>query len=399
MVKSIWLDADPGHDDAVALLLALFGRSSSTHTSPDVHLLGLSTVAGNACGLATWQNAAKLLVAYGADDVERRGGRERERDIALIRGADEPLVQSVRADAAIHGEDGLGGVMGLPALSDPRVQQYLQHSHSRNANGLHTFISHLIALLQERTSKGLAPITIAATGPLTNIAMLLKCAPKHLIRAGVQEIVLMGGAAGCPGNRGPLAEFNILVDPEAASIVFDYDIPVTMAGLNVTHQAIFTPELQATLTAKKSPIRTLLSSAMTFFAQTYETEFDFKCGPPVHDFLVLAYIISPHLFSGPKSSSSDDNGEPARYRVDIERNAHSPAFAATVVDFHDQWRQQHQQQHQQQQQHDETWGKGGRNVRVLQHVDVHGLWSLFFDAVELAEQHQQHQQQHHSKQE
>ncbi|CEH14350.1 Predicted inosine-uridine preferring nucleoside hydrolase [Ceraceosorus bombacis] len=163
MVKSIWLDADPGHDDAVALLLALYGRSSCTHTSPDVHLLGLSTVAGNACGLATWQNAAKLLVAYGADaDAQRRG------DIALIRGADEPLVQSVRADAAIHGEDGLGGVVGLPALSDARVQQYL-HCPSRNANGLHTFISHLIALLQERTSNGLAPITIAATGPLTNL--------------------------------------------------------------------------------------------------------------------------------------------------------------------------------------------------------------------------------------
>ncbi|PWN46830.1 nucleoside hydrolase [Violaceomyces palustris] len=302
--KAIWLDADPGHDDAIALLIALH--------HPDLELLGVSTVAGNASGRDTFLNAVRLMAAYRAPT-----------HIPLIRGADEPLVKQSKVDVGIHGEGGLGGVQGLPPLSSPLCQNWLHPTQPRTSSPSTSpepalFLHTLSNLITDRLSNNKPPIHLAVTGPLTNAALFVKCYP-HLLK-GIAQIVIMGGAAGVRGNRAPLAEFNIMNDPEAASIVFDADIKVVMAGLNVTHQAIFTAELHDRLlsSSKRRPsqnqviqsdptpptsnqttvseLKKLLSSILTFFAKTYASEFGFTRGPPVHDMLAIVYIIDPTIF-------------------------------------------------------------------------------------------------------
>ena len=463
-VKSVWLDCDPGHDDAMALLMALH--------HPDLELLGVSTVAGNAGGRDTFLNAVRLMALYRADP-----------SIPVIRGSDCPLVKEVKVDVGIHGEGGLGGVQGLPSLSSPLCQPWIQPAHPKTSSPTtgpepSLFLYTLSTILTQRLNAGKPPIHLAVTGPMTNVALFIRCYP-HLIK-GIEQIVLMGGAAGVRGNRGPLAEFNILNDPEAASIVFNTDIKVVMAGLNVTHQAIFTAELHdrllsgrvrspasrrqsraalspispthspaaspvattselsATAQAGPSDLKRMLSSTLTFFAKTYASEFGFTRGPPVHDMLAIAYIIDPTLFyrrvpspgdvpnvgmfdadphsnkdaaaasvrprmhegnslgldaavvggsSGEVSDVSDaatahadvviQGTPPKRYRVDVECGD-GLACGATVVDF---WgdRVEH-----------DGWGRGGRNVEVLENLDCPRMWDIFFQVVERAEHHVAH---------
>ncbi|KAJ1033602.1 hypothetical protein NDA13_001590 [Ustilago tritici] len=473
LVKSIWLDCDPGHDDAMALLMALH--------HPNLELLGVSTVAGNAGGRDTFLNAVRLMALYRADP-----------SIPVIRGSDCPLVKEVKVDVGIHGQGGLGGVQGLPSLSSPLCQSWLHPAHLKTSSPTtgpepSLFLYTLSTILTERLNAGKPPIHLAVTGPMTNAALFIRCYP-HLIR-GIEQIVLMGGAAGVRGNRGPLAEFNILNDPEAASIVFNTDIKVVMAGLNVTHQAIFTAELHDRLLSGRvrspasrrqsramlsptspiqspaaSPVATtsdlsvssqsgpsnlkrILSSTLTFFAKTYASEFGFTRGPPVHDMLAIAYIIDPTLFyrrvpspgdipnlvmfdpdphsnketktasasarpqagvekspglqdgnslelepSSVGGSSGETSGvsdaapsatdgaaalqgiPPKRYRVDVECSD-GLACGATVVDF---WgdRVEH-----------DGWGRGGKNVEVLENLDCPRMWDIFFQVVARAEAH------------
>ena len=461
MIKSVWLDCDPGHDDAMALLMALH--------HPSLELLGVSTVAGNASGRDTFLNAVRLMALYRADPA-----------IPVIRGSDCPLVKEVKVDVGIHGHGGLGGVQGLPSLSSPLCQPWLQPAHPRTSSPTtgpepSLFLYTLSTILTERLNAGKPPIHLAVTGPMTNVALFIRCYP-HLLK-GIEQIVLMGGAAGVRGNRGPLAEFNILNDPEAASIVFNTDIKVVMAGLNVTHQAIFTAELHDRLLsgrvrspssrrhsrtapnsispshspAAASPVATtsdlsaltpsgpsdlkrMLSSTLTFFAKTYASEFGFTRGPPVHDMLAIAYIIDRTLFfrrvpspgdepnvamfdadphsskdahnavsgavtrgvqegsslgldpglGGNSSTEASDlsdaargstNGtHPKRYRVDVECGD-GLATGTTVVDF---WADRVE--------HD-GWGRGGRNVEVLENLDCPRMWDIFFQVVEQAEHH------------
>ena len=306
----------------MALLMALH--------HPSLELLGVSTVAGNAGGRDTFINAVRLMALYRANP-----------SIPVIRGSDCPLVKDVKVDVGIHGQGGLGGVQGLPSLSSPLCQPWLQPARPNTSSPLtgpepSLFLYTLSSILTERLTAGKPPIHLAVTGPMTNVALFIRCYP-HLIK-GIDQIVLMGGAAGVRGNRGPLAEFNILNDPEAAAIVFNTDIKVVMAGLNVTHQAIFTAELhdrllsgrarsassrrqsraalspispgpspgaspvapvtELSLTTQTGPsdLKRMLSSTLTFFAKTYASEFGFTRGPPVHDMLAIAYIIDPTLF-------------------------------------------------------------------------------------------------------
>lgn len=225
----------------------------------------------------------------------------------------------------------------------------------------HALVDFQLRLLESRLKQGLDPITIVATGPLTNIALLLSSAPGgsegEFIRKTLSRIVIMGGAAGVPGNRSPLAEWNIMVDPEAAAIVLDAPIPTVMAGLNVTHQAIFTQKQKDRLAERgRTPIREMVASAMTFFSDTYREEFGFHEGPPVHDLLTVAYILDETLFEvGPDKTVK----KPQRLNVVVDTRP-GPTYGATIVDFYNQ--NQIDQQ--------AGWGSGGRNVLVLQHLDV-----------------------------
>src|SRR5256714_1302415 len=192
----ILLACDPGHDDAIALLLAL--------ASPEVELLGVTTVAGNQTLDKTTANAIRVLEFAGRTDVQ------------VAAGADRPLLRDQYVAADVHGETGLDGPDLPPAQGRP-VEQ------------------HAVDFLAERIRASERPVTLIPIGPLTNVALLLALHPD----ARPERIVLMGGAI-AEGNVTPAAEFNIWCDPEAAARVFASGIDVTMVGLDVTHKALFT---------------------------------------------------------------------------------------------------------------------------------------------------------------
>jgi inosine-uridine nucleoside N-ribohydrolase len=212
--RAVWLDCDPGHDDAIAILLALFApaESSASLQQSALRVLGISSVHGNASGTRTFINTLRLLSAYKIDASQ----------CEIWRGADIPLLRQAKADVAIHGEDGLGGVECLPDIDsgDSYVQGHLQSCLKRSNTDDSSYsakipppsplslVSHLLEVLQRRLQAKLPPISIIATGPLTNIALLIKMCPGsdlQMLRQTVKDIVIMGGAAGTPGNRSPLA--------------------------------------------------------------------------------------------------------------------------------------------------------------------------------------------------
>jgi inosine-uridine nucleoside N-ribohydrolase len=395
-IKAVWLDCDPGHDDAIAILLAFYGGKEDETRSLDV--LGISTTHGNATGFDTYTNAIKLLSAYGIKPEQCK----------VWRGSDEPILRKGKVDKGIHGNDGLGGVECLPEMQDEKVQEHIQSTSKGDLeeNGIPFanplgLVQYQISILEERRRKGLSPISLIATGPLTNIALLIKLCPGNgsLLTETIEEIVIMGGSAGMSGNRSPLAEWNINVDPEAASIVFDSKLKVVMAGLNVTHQAILTPSLHNSLlknnipqysSSSISPIRKLVSSAIAFFAETYSTEFGFINGPPIHDVLTVAYVLDPTLFfsleprfntpqlimmENIQSNHHHPKKVPSkRFRVKIDTSPSDTTAGTTIVDFYQQWPIEH-----------DGWHAGGRNAIVLEYVDTQRLWKLLFEAVDRAE--------------
>lgn len=182
----------------------------------------------------------------------------------------------------------------------------------------------------------------------------------------------------------PLAGTHHVYTPhQAASIVFDSPLPVVMAGLNVTHEAIFTPQLHRRLLlsgqadkgqsmeelySHSSPLRKLLSSAMMFFTATYAAEFGFDEGPPVHDMVAVAYVLDPSLFYRRRAGGAE--GPAQRYAVKIDTSM-SLTAGTTVVDFHNQWGVDEA----------DTWQAGSRNAIVLEHVDVSS--SAHVDCIQL----------------
>ncbi|GAA5876166.1 hypothetical protein JCM16303_007042 [Sporobolomyces ruberrimus] len=369
MSQPVWLDCDPGHDDAIALLLGLH--------LPGIRLLGVSTVHGNASIENTTLNAARCLLSYGSPE-------QRER-IKVYDGVTKPLIRPVKHDPEIHGSDGLGGVEGLLPADDPRVRAKVEETKGKKA----------VFELAE-TARSLPEgqrLSIVATGALTNIALFVSLFPE-LVRDKCSQIVCMGGAEG-RGNRSPTAEFNILIDPEAASIVFDAEIKVVIAvsassllvpetwlkqahprlpvvqPLNVTHQALFRPHDNERLLQSQTPLRHSLSTLLNFFAQTYETVFDFKDGPPVHDPLCIAFIARPDLFKG------------KRYRVDVELEGKWTAGTTSV----DLWEYRKHELAAWNTDPDsrESWGKWGKNVYVLEQLDVPAFWNLFQECVTRAD--------------
>jgi purine nucleosidase len=246
------LDCDPGHDDMVAILLAA--------ASPRIDLVAITTVAGNGTLERTTHNARAVCTMAGI------------RDVPIAAGAAGPLVGTLRTAAHVHGESGLEGA----ELPHPDVPLASEHA-----------VDLMARLLREAAQ----PVTLVPTGPLTNVALLLRTHPELAER--LREIVLMGGSAGV-GNVEPLAEFNIHVDPEAADVVFSSGLPVTMCGLNVTHQALATEEVLDRLRALGTPLADMVVRLLGFFRDRYRDLWGLPA-PPVHDPVAVARVIDPEL--------------------------------------------------------------------------------------------------------
>jgi purine nucleosidase len=250
------------------------------------------------------------------------------RDVPIAAGADRPRRRPLETAAHVHGESALDG----PALPEPDVPL-----DPRPA----------VRLMADVLAAAGEPVTLIPTGPLTNVAALLEAEPE-LVRERVREIVFMGGATG-RGNHAPYAEFNVYVDPEAAELVLAAPVPVTMVGLNLTHQAIATPEMVARLEALDTELGRVVAGWMTFFGSTYERLWGLP-GPPVHDACAVALAIDPTLVRCVDAF------------VAIETEGRWTR-GATVVDLHDRL---------------------GRepNARVAMELDAARFWDLLLAAVE-----------------
>lgn len=272
----IILDCDPGHDDAVALLLAV--------ASPALDLRLVTVVAGNQTLDRTLRNALGVLTVAGATGV------------TVAAGADRPLVRPRIVAGQIHGESGLDG----PPMPEPTIQPSSRHA---------------VDLIIETILANPGAITLIPTGPLTNIALALRMAPALAFQ--IKEIVLMGGSIGL-GNTTPAAEFNIHADPEAAAIVFGSGVPLTMVGLDVTYQTQAIPARRARIDALGTPIAALVGGWLDFFGGRYREVFGLA-GAPLHDPCAVAQVIRPGIVQV----------QPMAVEVDI---SHGPSYGRTVCD-------------------------------------------------------------------
>lgn len=299
----IILDCDPGHDDVVAIIVA------HRHTS----LAGITTVHGNAPLDRTTYNACVMrdLLDVGC---------------GVHSGAERPLVAAPKFGAFVHGESGLDGA----DLPEPQAG-----ADSTDAVG---FIIETC-----RFEEGL---WLVPTGPLTNIALALRAAPDLADR--IAGISLMGG--GTFGNRTPMAEFNIWADPEAAEIVFGCGAPITMAGLDVTHQFVLLHERIDQVAAIGSDFTTLMSDLFRFFTDNYISRHDHMPGAALHDPLAVLAVTHPDLF------------EHTERHVTVEtRGAYTTGM--TVIDRRD------------------ISERGEPNARVLDRVDADAAWQIVLDAL------------------
>jgi purine nucleosidase/pyrimidine-specific ribonucleoside hydrolase len=273
--KPIILDCDPGHDDAIALLLAL--------ASPEVRLLGVTTVSGNQTLDKTTANAIRVLDHVGRGDVP------------VAAGAARPLVRERHAAAEVHGETGLDG----PDLPPP----------SREPGPVHA-----IDWIAQTLAASTTPVTLVPIGPLTNVALFLARYPE--LAAKLERVVLMGGAVG-EGNVTPAAEFNIWADPEAAHVVFTSGLDLTMVGLDVTHKALLTPAHTAKL-AEAGKAGKLVADLFNFFARFHAREYGWD-GAPVHDAVALARVVDPTLLETVhRGAVVDTGGELSRGRTHVD---------------------------------------------------------------------------------
>jgi inosine-uridine nucleoside N-ribohydrolase len=300
------LDCDPGHDDMVAILLAA--------GSPAIDLRAITTVAGNGTLQQTTRNALLTCTHAGI------------RDVPVAAGCDGPLLGALHTAGDVHGASALDGA----ALGEPDVTAVDTHA-----------IDLLAGVLRDAT----APVTVVATGPLTNVALLLRRFPE--LRAAIGEIVVMGGSIGA-GNWRPLAEFNVFVDPEAAHVVFSSGLPVTMCGLDVTHQALATGDVLDGLRALGTPLAATVVELLGFFAEQYRRIWGFPAAP-VHDPVAVARVIDPSVV----------RCVPAHVAIEL---AGTHTRGATVVD---------------------RYGVTGEepNAQVAVELDHAGFWALVHDAV------------------
>ena len=254
--RKVIIDCDPGQDDAVALFLAM--------SSPaELDILGITTVAGNVPLELTQRNARMMCDVAGLTDLPVYAGCER------------PMVLEPITAEYIHGNTGIDGV----DVFEPDTP--LQHGHA-----VDFIIDTLLA-----ADKG--TVTLVPTGPMTNVATAIQREPAIL--ESVQEIVVMGGAMREGGNRSPSAEFNVLVDPHAADIVYNSGKPVTAFGLDVTHQVLSTRERVARIRALDNAVAVATADMLSFFHR-YDTKKYGSEGAPLHDPCTIAWLLQPDLF-------------------------------------------------------------------------------------------------------
>lgn len=240
----IFLDTDPGIDDAAAIAAAIF--------APELDLQLMTTVAGNVSVEKTTRNALQLLHFWDAN-------------IPLAQGAAAPLVRPLRDAASVHGESGMEGY------------DFVEHNRQPLAKPAFQAIRDALMLSPE-------PVTLVAIGPLTNIALLLTQYPE--CRFNIRRLVIMGGSAG-RGNFTPNAEFNIAIDPEAAALVFRSGLDIVMCGLDVTNQALLAPEYLASLPALNKT-GAMLHALFSHYRSG---------GLRMHDLCAIAWLVRPELFT------------------------------------------------------------------------------------------------------
>lgn len=258
MSTKIILDCDPGHDDALAMMLAL--------ANPEIDLLAVTTSAGNQTPEKTLHNAMRLLTLMHHQEIPVAGGNR------------TPLLKPLETAGNVHGKSGLDGAE-LPE-PDFDVQPLTA-----------------IELIAQTLRASADPVTLVVTGPMTNIALFLRVYPE--LKSQIAQIVFMGGAMGL-GNWTPSVEFNIYVDPEAAKIVLNAGIPLVMAPLNVTHKAqIMKPEIEA-IGHIDNPVAHAFTGLLNFFEIYHENpKWGFQ-GAPLHDPCTIAWLLHPEWFQTEK---------------------------------------------------------------------------------------------------
>jgi len=277
MTRRIILDCDPGHDDAMAILLA--------RGCPEIELAAITTVAGNHPLDITTLNARRVCTLAGI------------RDVPIAAGCAAPLLRPLVTAPEIHGTTGLEGhEWGEPTVSP--------------------VADHAVDLIIDMVMASSGDLTLVPVGPLTNIAVAVRKEPR--IAERVQEVVVMGGAF-TRGNVTPAAEFNIYVDPEAAAIVFGAGWPLTMIGLEVTHMAGATRDVMSRISALKTPVAQAAVGMLEFLREQVMREHGFDA-PHVHDACAVARVAKPDLV------------ETRAAHVDVEVDGRY-TFGMTVTDF------------------------------------------------------------------
>ncbi|HZX00009.1 MAG TPA: nucleoside hydrolase [Trueperaceae bacterium] len=250
--QPIWLDCDPGHDDAFAIMTALHRAD----------LVGVSVVSGNAPVHLCERNALATLQLAGAHDVP------------VHRGADGPLVREARYAPHIHGESGLDG----PELPDVTLEPRPQNA--------------VDAILD--ASQRVPDLWLVAVGPLTNVALALRHDPGLAER--LAGISIMGGNWG-PGNVSPVAEFNIWADPDAAAEVFRSGANLVLAGLDLTHQFMIDDARRGAVRALGTRLATFGADLLDFFSHAYARTFGVPAEGPLHDPCAVLAVTDPQLFT------------------------------------------------------------------------------------------------------
>nr|WP_263314117.1 nucleoside hydrolase [Mammaliicoccus sp. Marseille-Q6498] len=298
--RKMIMDCDPGHDDAIALIIA------GAKTSP-LDILAVTTVAGNQSVDKNTRNALNVL------DIINRG------DISVSTGATRPLIKEAAFAGSIHGESGLDGPQ-LP--NTPRLKATEHHG---------------VDVIVEKVLNSDEPVTLVATGPLTNIAMALIQQPS--IINNIKEIVIMGG--GTFGNWTPTAEFNIWVDAEAAKRVFESGVPIVVFGLDVTHQLLGNDTIINRFSKIDNKVSKFVVELLKFFKSTYKSQFDMD-GGPIHDACTILYLLKPEIFTLQHTHIQIENQSPLTYgtmSVDLNNTYKKApnAYFATDVDVDMAW--------------------------------------------------------------